>query len=166
MNPSVMAKAVLLVGLAAWMTVAVVNNASDPGTNHVFVGAMLEMRLLQDDPDGLGRNLLWRAVPAGLASPLLWLIVLVQAGIAAYLWKAGLACAASVLRKDAELPDAARQTALRALTGFMALWLAFMVGGFWFGYWIKQGVIQQVHMTLLIISVLSLHFVGNRANER
>ncbi|CAD0215726.1 hypothetical protein AGRHK599_LOCUS3981 [Rhizobium rhizogenes] len=48
----------------------------------------------------------------------------------------------------------------------MALWLAFMVGGFWFGYWIKQGAIHQVHMTLLIISILSTGYVANRLLEQ
>lgn len=48
----------------------------------------------------------------------------------------------------------------------MALWLAFMVGGFWFGYWIKQGPIQQVHTTLLIISILSTGYVANRLLEQ
>ncbi|MBO0128956.1 hypothetical protein [Agrobacterium sp. OT33] len=62
--------------------------------------------------------------------------------------------------------QAARETAVRALSGFMALWLAFMVGGFWFGYWIKQGAIHQVHMTLLIISILSIGYVANRLLEQ
>ncbi|MCZ7858970.1 DUF2165 family protein [Agrobacterium salinitolerans] len=167
MNPVLISKSILMLGIASWMTVAVINNATDSSTNRFFLGAMLEMRLLENEPAGLGRGLLWRAwaIP-GVATALLWGIVTVQAAIAIYLWKAALQLAIATIHKAQEPIEAARATAVRALSGFMALWLAFMVGGFWFGYWIKQGPIQQVHMTLLIISIISTGFVANRLLEQ
>jgi hypothetical protein len=47
----------------------------------------------------------------------------------------------------------ARRAANLALCAFTGLWLIFMLGGFWFGYWIKQGPVQQVHMMLLLIGI-------------
>ncbi|KAB2758405.1 DUF2165 family protein [Brucella anthropi] len=165
MNAVVTAKSVLMLGIAGWMTIAVLNNATDPGTNRFHLGMMFEMALLSEEPNGLGQNLRWRALPAAITATVLWVVVAVQAAVTAYLWKAAWACAAAALRSPDPLPDAARKTAVRALTCFMALWLCFMIGGFWFGYWIKQGAIQQVHMTLLILSVLSIGFIGNRQLE-
>ncbi|MFV0643302.1 MAG: DUF2165 family protein, partial [Sphingomonadaceae bacterium] len=95
----------------------------------------------------------------------LWLIVAVQAAIAIYLWRAAIACATAALCGAQSFSEPVRGRAVSALTCFMMLWLCFMIGGFWFGYWIKQGAIQQVHMTLLIISVLSIGFIGNREIE-
>lgn len=165
MNAVVTAKSVLILGLAGWMTVAVLNNATDPGTNRFHLTAMFEMALLEEEPNGLGQNLRWRALPSWITPVVLWLVIAVQAAITLYLWKAALGCMAVTLRGRSAFPDKVRNTAVRALTCFMALWLCFMIGGFWFGYWIKQGAIQQVHMTLLILSVLSIAFVGNRQLE-
>lgn len=165
MNAVVAAKSVLMLGLAGWMTVAVLNNVTDPGTNRFHLATMFEMALLDDEPNGLGQSLRWRALPSWITPVVLWLVVAVQAAITLYLWKAALGCMAVALRGRSALTDATRNSAVRALACFMALWLCFMIGGFWFGYWIKQGAIQQVHMTLLILSVLSITFVGNRQLE-
>lgn len=165
MNAVIIAKSVLMLGVSGWMTVAVLNNATDPATNRFHLGMMFEMALLAEEPNGLGQNLRWRALPNAITPVVLWIVVAVQAAITAYLWKAAWGCATAALRGRSALPDDTRQTAVRALTCFMALWLCFMIGGFWFGYWIKQGGIQQVHMTLLIVSVLSIGFIGNRQLE-
>lgn len=165
MNAVVTAKSVLMLGLAGWMTIAVLNNVTDPGTNRFHLGMMFEMTLLADEPDGLGQNLRWRAFPRAITPAVLWGVVAVQIAVAAYLWKAALGCSAAALQGRDRLSAGTRRAAVRALTCFMALWLCFMIGGFWFGYWIKQGAIQQVHMTLLILSVLCIGFVGNREIE-
>ncbi len=165
MNAVVTSKSVLMLGIAGWMTIAVLNNVTDPGTNRFHLGTMFEMALLAEEPNGLGQNLSWRALPRSITPVILWLVVAVQIAITTYLWKAAWRCATAALGGRSTLSDATRRTAVRALTCFMALWLCFMIGGFWFGYWIKQGAIQQVHMTLLIVSVLSIGFIGNRQLE-
>ncbi|MCW0983654.1 DUF2165 domain-containing protein [Agrobacterium sp. BT-220-3] len=167
MNSVLLSKSALMVGIASWMTVAVINNATDPITNRFFLGAMLQMRLLAGDQDALGAGLLWRAwaIP-GTAEVFLWVIVVIQAAIAGYLWKAAVQLTFASIRRNVCDIEMARTTAIRALTCFMMLWIAFMVGGFWFGYWIKQGAIQQVHMTLLIISIISTAYIANRSLER
>ncbi|MGO4449517.1 DUF2165 family protein [Phyllobacterium sp. TAF24] len=166
MNPTLFSKSVLLVGIACWMTVAAINNVTDPATNRFFLETMLEMRLLSDDPNQLGIGLIWRAWSVvGVASALLWIIVAIQFLIATYLWKGAGAFLLAAIRKSDSSVETARATSIRALTCFLALWLTFMVGGFWFGYWIKQGAIQQVHMTLLILSIVAISYVANRSVE-
>lgn len=51
-----------------------------------------------------------------------------------------------------------------ALSMFAAMWLVFLCGGLWFGYWIKQGPIQGVHFTLLILSVACMMLVNQPVN--
>lgn len=165
MTPTRLAKSLLIIGLAAWMSIAVLNNTTDPATNRFFLGTMLQMNLLFDEPNGLGQGLLWRAMSGEIGKPMLLAIAAAQAAIAAYLWFAGISFLVAAGRGDARRLAAARGRAVHALSAFMALWLFFLVGGLWFGYWIKQGVIQQVHMTLLILSVLAIQFVGNAAIE-
>jgi predicted small integral membrane protein len=53
-------RAVITTGLAAWMTVAVINNATDPGTNIHFLANMLSMEQLLADAV-LGNGLEWRS---------------------------------------------------------------------------------------------------------
>ncbi|MCG8273903.1 DUF2165 domain-containing protein [Aquamicrobium sp. NLF2-7] len=165
MNAQIVGKSVLMIGLAGWMTLAVLNNIADPNTNRFHLGTMFEMTLLTGEPNGLGQDLLWRAFPRWIAPVVLWGVAIFQVAISAYLWKAAWGCAVSALRGRRTLPDDVRDTSIRALTCFMALWLCFMCGGMWFGYWIKQGAIQQVHMTLLLLSILAILFVGNRQFE-
>lgn len=165
MKPVLIAKSVLLIGMAIWMTVATLNNATDPGTNSFHVGAMLRMSLLENEPNELGRNLLWRAVSSDHVNLFLWVITIGQAFISIYLWKAAISFTRHGLSSDGFALERARISAISALTCFMSLWLLFMIGGFWFGYWIKQGPIQQVHMTLLILSILALNFISNRSIE-
>jgi len=165
MSPIHLAKCVLLLGLSSWMTVAVFNNATDPSTNHFFLGTMLDMHLLANDPNELGVGLRWRAWSASQAPLLLSLIIGVEVLISAYLWKGGISLTVAVIRQDEYGIEKARVTAVRSLVSFMALWLTFLVGGLWFGYWIKQGAVQQVHITPLILSTISIAFVASGMSE-
>ncbi|GGK43131.1 DUF2165 family protein [Salinarimonas ramus] len=165
-KPILLTKTVLMAGIAAWMSIAVFNNATDPGTNRYLLGLMLEMTLLQDEPNGLGAGLLWRAWSSEVAPPLLWGIVAVQIAIALYLWRGALTFGAAAFSGDRVALEDARRTCIRALTAFMTLWIFFLCGGLWFGYWMKQGAVQMVHMTLLIMSVLFIGFMADRRGER
>lgn len=150
-------RAVLITGMAAWMSVAVLNNATDPGTNIHLIGTMLSMEPLLGDPV-LGNGLEWRALEAGYAGMVLDVVVVVQAVIAALLWRTGwlygrLSFGVEGNADGSEVEFMARRAANLALCAFSGLWLTFMTGGFWFGYWMKQGPAQQVHMTLLLIAI-------------
>lgn len=55
------------------------------------------------------------------------------------------------------LPGTALWGASVVLIGFSllaALWLAIMIGGLWFSYWIRQEGLQLTHIVLLAVTVL------------
>lgn len=59
----------------------------------------------------------------------------------------------SLLDKDDSSDTSALCCVNQALLLFIFHWGAFLCGGLWFGYWLKQGAIQMVHMTLLVIGI-------------
>jgi len=148
----------LLFGLATWLTIAAINNLTDPQTNRLFLGQTLSMEMVKAEPV-LGSGLTWRAWPALWSKYILYGIVIMQFFIASLLWYAAGSYACSMAQKSIHALDKARDRAVLALTCFLMLWLFFACGGLWFGYWLKQGVIQSVHMTLILITLASLLYV-------
>ncbi|MDX1452332.1 MAG: DUF2165 family protein [Oleiphilaceae bacterium] len=147
-------KAIPLFGLSCWMLLAAANNLLDPNTNITLLHRMMSMQALQEDQH-LGQGLLHRARAAQSAIPTL------LKGIAIYqliLALGMLLCSLLMLLLVVGITPVATHTVLvlSALTmsGFMAMWLFFLVGGLWFGYWIKMGQVQFVHLSLLMISIL------------
>lgn len=157
LSSQVLPRAVLLTGLAVWLTIAVLNNITDSGTNIIHLNRMLSMRLLADDPL-FGNGLEWRAWKTVSAQTVLYAAVVWQVLTACALWLAAVRMMGAAL--SGEMNDAALRSANLALSMFLALWLVFLCGGLWFGYWMKQGPIQGVHLTLVIISLLSLTYVN------
>lgn len=149
---------VVLAGLAAWLSVAALNNLVDPGTNRLHIGNTLSMALLREEAV-LGASLRWRAWPADWAKPLLYGIAIVQSLIALCLWRAATTYATAWRQRNSQLLNLARNRSVVALTCFLLLWLGFLCGGIWFGYWMKQGAIQSVHMSLVLISLAALIFI-------
>lgn len=138
--------------LAAWLTCAVTNNIRDPGTNRHLLGLMVRMELLDDDPE-MGNGLRNRAV-LNVAFPRLALrcVVAVQVVIAVGLWLAF--CALTLSCFGLLDPKSALAIFRGALAAFALLWAVFLCGGMWFGYWIKMGQVQQVHLLLFLISTI------------
>ncbi|MBP8534620.1 DUF2165 family protein [Streptomyces sp. MK37H] len=151
-------KAILVGGLAAYLTLFVLNNLTDQDTNSGAVARMMTMRDLKEDPDGLGRGVVWRAVDSPVVHRLaFYAVVLVQTAAAGLLWRATAMFVAAGLDGYGARPvrDAVGAANLGMLP-FTGLWLAMLVGGLWFSYWVKMGPIQQTHLTLLITSLLSV----------
>lgn len=158
----------VMAGLALWLSIAAWNNFTDPGTNRFHIGNTLSMALLQDEAV-LGAALRWRAWPAHWAGILLYAIAAAQSLVAALLWHSAFTYAAAWRQRSHQALNLARHRAVIALTGFLMLWLAFICGGLWFGYWMKQGAIQSVHLTLILMGFAALSFVyadpvGSSAN--
>jgi hypothetical protein len=83
------------------------------------------------------------------------------------LWRAGWALhrasSGSAQRRRAQKEsglDLAIARANGALGAFLGLWLFFLCGGLWFGYWMKMGPVQQVHLTLMVIALLAVLVVN------
>jgi predicted small integral membrane protein len=149
----------LLLGLAIWMSIVVINNITDSGTNQYLIGQMLSMVLIKDDPI-MGNGLEWRAWNPSVATVVLNVVVVIQIGIAALLWRAS-TCYLGLLNNDTEINrQRAQNSAVVALVAFCELWIVFLCGGLWFGYWMKQGTIQQVHFTLFLVGIGGLILIN------
>lgn len=150
-------RALMLLGLGAWLVIAVVNNIRDRGTNIFLLGIMFSMALLKEDPN-MGNGLKHRAIDSKkFHASVLSAIVAYQVLTACLLLIAAAATAARWLGMP--MMDATTVSNL-ALALFASLWIFFMSGGLWFGYWMKQVQVQQVHMTLVLISLGMFIFVN------
>lgn len=147
-------KFILFSGLAAWLTIAAINNGTDAGTNIHLLTSMMSMEGLIENSI-LGNGLEWRSIDSPvLAKVLLTIIVIVQFSISFLLWRAAWMQLQYIQGKVSI--GAAIDAGNYAAMAFMALWLFFLCGGLFFGYWMKFGGPQGVHFTLLIISILTI----------
>ncbi|WP_313303542.1 DUF2165 family protein [Diaphorobacter sp.] len=152
---------VVIMGLAVWLTVAVTNNLTDPGTNRLLLGHTLSMGLLMEE-EVLGAGLRWRAISPDLSYGLLYLVITVQIIVCVFLWRASVTYIQALLSTDEPTLIKARNQALLSLTLFVGLWMCFICGGLWFGYWLKQGPVQMVHLILIVIGLGSMSFVQSQ----
>lgn len=158
----ILVRTLLVFGLAVWLTLILINNLTDPGTNVYLIGQMISMTALKLD-GVMGRGLLWRALESpALAKILLNGVVIVQFFTVLLLWRAAIHWVRVLRARPARAIAATNQ----ALAAFLGLWFLFLCGGLWFGYWMKMGPVQQVHMTLVIISLLSLIAVNMQPANR
>jgi len=79
-----------------------------------------------------------------------------QLSIALSLWNAWFRYVLVYYKKDQRLIERAARRVIFALTCFLTSWLVFICGGLWFGYWLKQGAMQSVHMTLILIALVAI----------
>ncbi len=152
-------KIISMIGLSCYLTIAVINNLVDRGTNRSLLAQMLSMDLLKDDP-AFGKGLLNRAIKSQKVSVVvLNITVVVQILISLMLWYSSIKLLQSFLFQPTLLASAINSCNI-ALSCFMVLWFFFWCGGLWFGYWMKTGQIQEVHMRLIIISIVELIFLN------
>ena len=153
MNMLTFAKAAYLGWLGLWLCLAAWNNLVDAQTNRTLLGNLLRMKPLRDEP-AMGHGLWHRTIDnEALIKALLFAIVLVE------FVSAGLLLWAAAGIAYAGITVATLAAADLALTCFGALWCVFLTGGLWFGYWMKTWHVQQVHFTLVTLSLLGFVFV-------
>ncbi|WP_150256029.1 DUF2165 family protein [Nocardiopsis deserti] len=147
----------VLGGMAAWLSLIMLNNVTDSGTNTALIGQVLTMEGLIADPVR-GNGLVGRALPASLAAPALYAVIAYQVLSVVLLWAATVAHVRLWFGRG----DGTRATLLGniALCALAGLALMFLVGGLWFGYWIAMPAVQQVHFTLLIIAIGAMVLVN------
>ena len=154
-----LAQFVTLSGLATWMSLAVFNNIVDRETNVTLLHRMLSMSLLDEDPD-LGNGLAKRAIKEKKTARLfLSCVIFVQVLISGLMIVGAVMFGIGVLDGSIAAYALGVTIATLGLTAFGSLWFFFLCGGLYFGYWIKMPQVQQVHFTLVIITVLSLIFL-------
>ncbi len=89
MTSIIFAKIISIFGLAAYLTVATLNNIVDRGTNRFLLGQMCRMDLLSNDPV-FAKGLIRRAIQSELFP--IWLlngIILIEIIICFLLWYGG-----------------------------------------------------------------------------
>lgn len=142
----------VLGGIALWLSLIALNNATDFDTNRTLIGDTISMKAIVAD-HAAGQGLAWRAWSSGAAGPLFAAIIAYQVLTAGFLWRAVVTGIRAVRTPGADLTPFVRRTN-QALMMFAGLFLFFLIGGLWFAYWLHLGPAQQVHFTLLIIGAL------------
>jgi len=137
------------VGLSVWLSLAVINNAQAFRSSVGAVGATMAMEPLRQSP-AIEIPLLIRAVRNPRLHQLALLLVLALQIVAALAaWNGSY----QLILGDGLL--AARPWLNVALSAFSAFVFAMLLGGLWFGYWIRQEGLQLTHLALSIWAVLA-----------
>lgn len=149
----IMFKAAIVIGFAVWTTVVAVNNIVGFRSAAAAIGRTMAMTPL-NEPPAIASPLVGRALTSPRWSiAALIAILLVQIAAAGALGIGGF-----MLLAVNQLPSASVSGSSLALIGFTllaGLWLAMMIGGLWFGYWIRQEGLQLTHIALLAITILA-----------
>jgi predicted small integral membrane protein len=139
-------KALYLGLYGLWLALAVANNIVDFGTNRTLLDAMLSMRELKADP-ALGKGLIHRAVTSDRAAGRMLVAVIAAQIVIVALMARGVW---HLLLSDRETGIGAANA---SLAGLFLLWFGFLIGGLYRGYWIKMPQVQQVHLTMLLLTL-------------
>lgn len=151
-----LAKAIVFGGLGSWLLLAALNNLMDANTNITLLSRMMRMDAIREDGT-LGQGLLVRAIKNDAYIPLLLRVVaLTQLSIATTLILVALAMAAAGVQLVTVDYVWLTDMATLSVSAFLSLWFFFLIGGLWFGYWIKMGSVQIVHFTMLMFGFLLL----------
>lgn len=146
-------KAILVLGFALWTAIAALNNIIDFRGAAAAIGSTMAMAPL-NDPPAIPSPLTRRAlISPRVTMAALVVILIVQAAAAIALGIGGVILLASGLGAGSA---AAGVTA--ALAGFSllaGLRLMMMIGGLWFGYWIRQEGPQLTHIALLAVTIIA-----------
>ena len=128
-------KAALVLAIALFYTILVLNNVSDYDSNYQFVRHVLMM-----DSTFPGNHGMWRAANSPLVHTTFYISIIAWEAITmALCWWAGV-CLLKSCRADGAQFDDALSVAVVALTTSLLMWLvAFLdVGGEWFLMWQSQ----------------------------
>lgn len=145
---------VFAIGMANWLSIAVINNVRAFRASAWAVGNTMAMTPLNQEPR-IDIPLSTRAINSPTLHRLaLVLVILLQlfAAVTCWLGSYQLALAGNLL--------AARPWLNLALCSFAAFIFAMHLGGLWFAYWIRQGELQLTHIALLLWVLLAF-FVFN-----
>jgi predicted small integral membrane protein len=142
-------QATLALGLSAWLCIAVLNNLQAFRASVGAVGATMAMAPLRQAP-AIDIPLLGRALHSPAWHRIAVLLVLLLQIIAA-----GAALTGSyLLLVESDLMQA-RPWLNLALSAFLGFTFSMLLGGLWFGYWIRQEGLQLTHLVLVLWALLA-----------
>lgn len=152
MNAFILLKGVLLGGTGLWLALIAFNNIADPRTNCGLIHRMFSMDGITPE-SAMGGGLARRAIKSErLPRVVLTFVVALQIPTAVLLMRAGLELVdAGIGWSPASVVE--RESANLALLPFASMWVLFLCGGLWFGYWITLPSVQTVHLLMLIVTI-------------
>ncbi|ODP33459.1 hypothetical protein A9762_19065 [Pandoraea sp. ISTKB] len=143
-------KLVLVAGLTLWSAIAALNNVVAFSASAGAIGATLIMAPLRAPP-AIDLPLLRRALRAkGWSVLALSIVIALQIAATVCLGWGGIQLAGAIGHGATATAIAWATLGLSALS---AAWLMMMIGGLWFGYWIRQEGLQLTHMMLLTLTI-------------
>ena len=157
-EPLLLCKIVLIAGLAIWLSVVVLNNASNFRGGTASIGLMMSMRTFEEPP-AIQTPLLSRRVTSAKWHQLIFAFVLtIEVVVALALWVATLSLLGAVMG-SVGAADATR-AATFALAGLLLLVFIMAWGGAWFAYYIKQEGAQITHLVLMCVALAGVVVVN------
>ncbi|AIL62134.1 DUF2165 family protein [Pseudomonas alkylphenolica] len=142
-------QAILASGLSLWLCIAVLNNLQAFRASVGAVGATMAMAPLRQEP-AIDIPLLGRALHSPGWHRIALLLVLVLQVLAA-----GAALTGNyLLLVETDLMQA-RPWLNLALSAFLGFTFSMLLGGLWFGYWIRQEGLQLTHLVLVLWALLA-----------
>lgn len=144
-------KGVVVLGFAVWTAVAALNNIVGFRSAVAAIAATMAMAPLKEAPP-INSPLSSRALAASQWSvSALVVITAVQIFAAVALGIGGALLISG--QSQGETFSLATSWALIGFTLLTGLWFAMMIGGLWFGYWIRQESLQLTHIALLALTI-------------
>lgn len=155
MDVNILVICVVFYGIGIWFTLAVFNNIFDFQTNKLLIGRVMSMCDIKEDPV-LGNRLQWRSIenPSWHRSVLMG-VILYQLAVVCKMLITGYMVIEVMLTGGSISADLQNDINL-ALGMLLVLWFGFLIGGLWFGYWIKMQQIQTSHILLTILTLFSI----------
>jgi len=145
-------KFVLLAGLAAWFSLVAFNNLVAFRNGVFAIGQLMRMAALDQAPaiqTPLQRR---RVESAGWHRAVLALVLIAEVASAALLWAAAIGYAGASAEPAV--------LATLALAAFMATGFLMLLGGSWFGYYIRQDNVQLAHLVLIGLACAAMVVVN------
>ncbi|WP_186647837.1 DUF2165 family protein [Fluviispira vulneris] len=140
-------------GMSCWIFLIFLNNLKDKSTNFNILHNMFTMREIKNDKN-TSQALTKRSINSeSFAKKTLVFVTLYQFITSIFMIISALFYLLTILI-NYEYATLAIQFMNFSLVLFVAMWIFFICGGLYFGYWIKTPQYQQMHFNLLKVSIL------------
>ncbi|KAB8030727.1 DUF2165 family protein [Fluviispira multicolorata] len=140
-------------GISCWIFIIFLNNLKDKSTNYNILFNMFSMSEIKNDRS-ISQALTKRSIHSkSFAKRALLLITLYQFLTSIFMLTSALFFLFSISISNEYILLAIKSMNISLLL-FTSMWIFFICGGLYFGYWIKTPQYQQMHFNLLKVSIL------------
>lgn len=149
----------ILFSYTIWFLLAVLNNIVDFETNLFLIKKMMSMKEIIDD-NNIGKKIQKRAIANPKYPPIvLKTVIFYQLLVGIKL----IECCTLVIAVYFSGGSIDKNILIDINIAFLmllTLWFGFLIGGLWFGYWLKMPQVQAVHMTLILITLVCILIIN------